>query len=49
MFSALGELTHHEAVLISMKVLEFPVYILMKLGVRNILGVGALWPPVPFT
>lgn len=47
LFSAIGELTHHEAVLISMKALELPAYILMILGVWKILGVVALWAPVP--
>jgi len=45
--AAIGELTHHDAVLISMNALELPVYILTILGVWKVLGVVALWAPVP--
>jgi hypothetical protein len=46
LFSAAGELTRNEAVLISMETLEMPVYLLTVLGVWKIVGVVALWVPV---
>lgn len=46
LFSAVGELTRNEAVLISMETLEMPVYLLTILGVWKIIGVIALWAPV---
>lgn len=45
--SAVGELTRNEAVVISMETLELPVYLLTILGIWKILGVIALWAPVP--
>jgi hypothetical protein len=47
LFSAMGELTRNQAVIISMETLGLPLYILIILGIWKVLGIFALWAPVP--